>query len=129
MSKPITTDDLILWHYNPKPRPSPFWLLPAIVAAAIALTGYFWGVERDAFFLPCAIVWTMSVVTMSVVLLVYFSHNERHEWALKRKLDQVPMELQLNALAMYPDNGEWMIVAIECYEAHMPGECPLCGAT
>ncbi len=41
---------------------------------------------------------------------------------------RVPFQLRLEAAVLYGDKGG-LIAALECHEAHFPGDCPLCGAT
>jgi hypothetical protein len=45
------------------------------------------------------------------------------EWC--RRLSEVPTWKIENARLLYDD---WSCAAIECEEAHIPGDCPLCGA-
>ena len=47
-----------------------------------------------------------------------------------RRLAQVPKEKTEAARMFYGADREypWMFSAIECEEAHVPGDCPLCGA-
>jgi len=47
-----------------------------------------------------------------------------------RRLNQVPPSLASLAQQFYGKDTvyPWMFSAIECHEAHLPGDCPLCGA-
>jgi len=42
------------------------------------------------------------------------------------RLRKVPAEKKQKAKLMYAD--DWRDISIECHEAHIPGDCPLCGA-
>jgi len=54
-------------------------------------------------------------------------HERRFAQALYRRWSAVPDRLRLDAYERYGrDDG--MIAAITCYESHLPGDCPLCGA-
>lgn len=43
-----------------------------------------------------------------------------------KRLKSVPENIKENAKINY--GRQWKSVAIECYESHVAGDCPLCGA-
>ncbi|MFA5262042.1 MAG: hypothetical protein WC450_12535 [Candidatus Omnitrophota bacterium] len=43
------------------------------------------------------------------------------------RLQEVPKTIKNNAQSFYK-NG-WQEAAVECHEVHIPGDCPLCGAS
>ena len=45
-----------------------------------------------------------------------------------RRLVGVPSHIRIRARQFDLPSYRWMFAAIECYECHMPGDCPLCGA-
>jgi len=45
---------------------------------------------------------------------------------LRKRLKKVPKDLKRKARTSYP--RDWRAVAIECNEAHICGDCQLCGA-
>jgi hypothetical protein len=71
----------------------------------------------------------------SVCAAVVFPWRYVEPWSLRveeevwHRLGQVP-EGKCNASRrLYGlKGGAWMFAAIECEEAHLPGDCPLCGA-
>ncbi|HEB13254.1 hypothetical protein LCGC14_2026080 [marine sediment metagenome] len=43
-----------------------------------------------------------------------------------RRVEKVPYKLSRMAMQLYGDS--WAEAAVECHEAHLPSDCPLCGA-
>ncbi len=128
MARNISTDDLILWHYNRKKPPSPYWLLPMPILWAPMFVGACIGVQTPAFYLPLLAVLMPWGFGLLIVVILREIRDGPREWAMLLKKQEVPWRLLQHALVLYPDNGDWVMAAIECNEAHLPGDCPLCGA-
>ena len=72
-----------------------------------------------------AVVYLMLVSSLAPFLwsLIQLRRLERE---VCRRLDAVSWRKQADAITHYPE--DWMQAAIECDEAHMLGDCFLCGA-
>ena len=56
------------------------------------------------------------------------SRNWKMWEALEDKEHEIPTYYVRNARILDSRFPEYILWAIECYEGHMPGDCPLCGA-
>ena len=57
-------------------------------------------------------------------MMVAFLKMGRARYWIDRKFAEIPAHFRCQALRL----GYEKIDAIECYEGHFPGDCPLCGA-
>ncbi len=96
--------------------------------------GYFLAIA-NMFFVVIAIqsfiegVWWLGVEIVIIILIsAIVATNEQPQKArdLHKRLKKVPKIIQENAKLLY--GNDWRESAIECYEAHIAGDCPLCGA-
>lgn len=61
--------------------------------------------------------------------LLWWAIQEYRFWtALNYKLDCISLQKIANAESLYKPRVEAWLAAIECEEAHISGDCPLCGA-
>lgn len=96
--------------------------------------GYFLAIV-DMFFVVLVIqsfiegVWWFGVeMAIAILISAIVATNERLQKArdLHKRLKKAPKIIQENAKLLY--GNDWRESAIECYEAHIAGDCPLCGA-
>ena len=125
----MTLDEMLIIHESrklePKDRYPHYWLICVglWVCTAVGGTLNIWPL-----FGVCA------VVLLSYVAYLSVSENRRSnelcQWAaeLDHKIDEVPYHKRRLAQELTSDITEAHLWAIECHEAHLPGDCPLCGA-
>jgi len=92
----------------------------SLAVSACVAPGVYYGVV-------CAICLLPPLVCSVIVACIYVRKRESalHEW--HARLDRVPLYLKRSAMQLYGFSG-WQMAAIECHEAHVGGDCPLCGA-
>jgi hypothetical protein len=72
------------------------------------------------------ILWTIMMI--SFLCFFWFSYCLfALQQEMRIRLAKVPSMLVYKSIEFY-GKDEWQAAAIECYEAHLPGDCPLCGA-
>lgn len=70
----------------------------------------------------------VAAMALSIMGLSFFIwRRERYLRELERRWEPVPWPIKIAAIQTH--GRWWREAAIECHEGHMPGECPLCGAT
>jgi hypothetical protein len=94
--------------------------LAVIIAFLVAVAGALIGNGAVVVcIMPVAL--ALAVVFISCTVPYLRLSDEVH-----RRLRDVPWKIQRDAIRLYTD---WMQAAIECNECHIPGDCPLCGAS
>lgn len=80
------------------------------------------------FFYADTPLWLLIELCLIVVLTAIIATLEPIQVArnLQRRLSKVPKGIKQNAKIVYKQN--WRDAAVECYEAHILGDCPICGA-
>ena len=102
-----------------------FWLFYGGLASAFWLF-MFWSSTCACLLLPVSAL----TITAGVMMGRRGPRSLRIEREVLRRLASVPEDLQRRAMRFYgKDEYPWECAAIECFEAHLPGDCPLCGAT
>jgi hypothetical protein len=100
------------------------WLMPVTAAAVVAMLIPCFGTAAKtvayAELLP-------SQIILAAAMFRCIRRESAYGRAFRSALDEVPNWLQYRAIKFYGDE-EWAMAAIECNEAHIPGDCPLCGA-
>ena len=77
------------------------------------------------------LLWPAAVLLAgsAVGATIHAWHYSRIPNEVARRASQVPLELLVRACRYYrTESYPWECSAIECHEAHIPGDCPLCGA-
>ena len=83
---------------------------------------------------PCwLILGVMGVAIVDMFYGLYWDTKiSRIRWSIYESLygalETVPFELVEAAMKIAPDSLTARLWALECHEAHLPGDCPLCGA-
>ncbi|MFH1603893.1 MAG: hypothetical protein ABIH03_08300 [Pseudomonadota bacterium] len=139
MDTKIERDPWELLKVRPPPRAmrelAEGMLYFAIIPVCIAVMSWFQfggepGAARYAFggaALVSALMFIMTVWGCSYYIRRWCCYRIAR-YRLLRYASAVPSDLLANGRAFY---GYWpgTAAAIECHEGHLPGDCPLCGAT
>ena len=73
--------------------------------------------------------WSATIV-FGVATTIWHWWYFRISNEVARRANDVPKWLLTRACRYYyRDDYPWECAAIECHEGHLPGDCPLCGAT
>lgn len=135
MSRQFTLDELLLWQRKPRRKlPSKWWLVPIMLAFVGANVASFRGADNVALGFACILVVAAILTHFTMSMFRIILVDDPREQAVRDKLEKIPFLLQETALQLYggqcpwkQGNNGWKLAAIECHEAHMPGDCPLCG--
>ncbi len=86
------------------------------------------GLLLPAFFAADAPWWLCIEISTLPIMCAYLATDETTQKAidLQKRLRKVPEHIKQGAKIMYGRN--WRESALECYEAHIAGDCPICGA-
>jgi len=109
-------------------EPPPRWLsIVALAAWAVGLLGLLRWNSPLIFLVGFGVQVVLVLILLRHTLAMWRLGRARRE--VERRLDNVPYDVRRSAEALYADDEwPWECWAIECCEAHMPGDCPLCGA-
>ncbi len=134
MTKPDQLDAMILWHYyRPKSSRRVLWAAGCMLAMLLvflvlgSLVRVSDGFMYRFVFPPYFLALTWFVVEL-VPLLRQDMRDSRMREKVRRRAERIPPRRLLAICERYGWTDGYA-VAIECEEAHMPGDCPLCGAT
>lgn len=132
MKEEETLDNILMWEHFERPRYikkiKRQFILLMIISLGFVLMLVFPHLRES--FVPMV---TLALLGFLFCLWIY----KINDWAKKdnsyrkfllRKADEIPIE-KIN-LALKQEKNYWIAIlwAVECHEAHIPGDCPLCGA-
>ncbi len=121
----MTFDQLLMLHGRASGGLSRWWLVAWLSASAtvigitVACPGRTWLVWPY-------VAWVALGYSFLCVMWRRWRAMDRCGREISARVNKVPLALRLQALDLY--GNDWELAAIECHEAHIPGDCPLCGA-
>jgi hypothetical protein len=125
MNNPMTLDELLMYEINLKAlRRSavPAWVFTMLLMCCALLTEPFSPVGRTI---------RISVIEFALIFTIYILRlhflEKRYMNSLFHYSDTLPVAL-LRESTQGRNWSDGIIVAVECYQAHVPGDCQLCGA-
>lgn len=127
MGKRMSLDQALLWKMRGELDPRTY-RENLIVTLGFAVWVAVLVVSR-----PIPATWTLAPGLLLTVTMLF--HLWLHWRAYCRRdriyslVEQMPHRLQNDAHVAYGFGIDAYLSVWECHEAHMPGECPLCGAT
>jgi len=131
---PIETDDIIIWFMCDEPHGDRIrhnlsyvsigCLAWAVVDFAVVIL-WSWAQWFMVLLYSLLCVWGTHTLWR---LVVWSRKREQVIRTLMKKSDRVPIKVLQLAIRDSRNYWEGVLWAVECDEAHCPGDCPLCGA-
>lgn len=128
----VSLDDIVMWESYERPihiRSIKKWF---IVLTILTIGFCFMLVSsyvRESV-IPVVTLCFLGILSCSWMYRIHIwtKKDRKFRKALEEKVDKVPIGI-VN-LALQQEKNYWtaLLWAVECYESHIPGDCPLCGA-
>ena len=125
----MTLDEMLIIHESrklePKDRYPHYWLICVGLWVCTAVGGM---LDMWPLLYGCSVVLMWYCTRLTIKETRRFHQLCQWDAELDHKIDEVPYHKRRLAQELTSDITEAHLWAIECHEAHLPGDCPLCGA-
>lgn len=124
-SRMMSLDEALLYrHYSNHKRPSR-WLLYGTIGLVVgAFLAFYTETAGCAIMLICIPIAVVGLIRLQI----WNCRSWRYCDTLSHKADEFGCSRYVRAETLYGNYEDAVLAVWECQEAHMPGDCPLCGA-
>ena len=127
----IELDDLIFWYYYDWKKHQKIMKYHLLIIAILMFLfeGTLIFNAKDTWKTLSMLCFCVYGLFVTVYVAVTYRKSTKMYNAFSKKLELIPHQMLINAQNMESDFTIAALWAIECYEGHIHGDCPLCGAT
>jgi len=130
--KEISLDDILMWEYFERParvrKIKTMFIILVGLAFAFILSFVFMAFRTLMVPMVVLCILEISAFSWMYKIHVWVELDNKYRKSLVRKADKVPTQILNLALKLEKNYWTALLWAVECYESHIPGDCPLCGA-